>query len=317
MYFLKLIRPINLAIIALTMYGIRYYVLKVNYFQKVDDDPIDFMLLVISTVLIAAAGNIINDYFDVKADRINKPEKLIITKHIKRRWAILTHWTFNGLAFGIAIYLSLKYDSLSFVFIHLISINTLWFYSMLFKRKALIGNIMIAGLTALVPILTIIYFKVGNSYHLQHSEFDPDSWVAIIDYSLIYALALFAFTQNLAREIVKDIQDIKGDELIYVKSLPMIIGQSKSLLIVSLLLLLLPAACIWYLIDNLDNLLKLNSHQLYTDAIPFTLAALINLTLILLIIVNKKKRLKLYDVLIKISMLIGILATVYIAYFHQ
>jgi 4-hydroxybenzoate polyprenyltransferase len=316
-YFLKLIRPINLAIIALTMYGIRYYILKVNYFQKVDDDPIDFMLLVISTVLIAAAGNIINDYFDVKADRINKPEKLIITKHIKRRWAILTHWTFNGLAFGVAIYLSYKYDSLSFVFIHLISINTLWFYSMLFKRKALIGNIMIAGLTALVPILTIVYFKVGNSYHLQYSEFDPDSWVAIIDYSLIYALALFAFTQNLAREIVKDIQDIKGDELIYVKSLPMIIGQGKSLLIVCILLLLLPAACVVYLIENLDNLLKQNGHQLITDAIPFTLAALINLTLILLIIVNKKKRLKLYDVLIKISMLIGVLATVYIAYFHQ
>jgi 4-hydroxybenzoate polyprenyltransferase len=314
-YFLKLIRPINLAIIALTMYGIRHYILTVNYFQKVNDDPMDFLLLVFSTVLIAAAGNIINDYFDVKADRINKPEKLIITKHIKRRWAIVTHWTFNGIAFGIAVFLSIKYSSLSFVFIHLISINTLWFYSMLFKRKVFTGNILIAGLTSLVPVLTLVYFKVGNYSHLSHSEFDPDSWVAIIDYTLIYVLTAFAFTQNLAREIIKDIQDVKGDELIYVRSLPMVIGENKSLAFSAILLLALPASFIWYLISNLDKLLM--DHHMAMDSIPFALAALINLVVILLMIVNKVKRLKLYDVLIKISMLMGVLATFYLAYFHK
>ena len=100
-----------MAIIVLTMYGVRYYIQSVNYYQKIDDNGIDFFLLVFSTVLIAAAGNIINDYFDVKADRINRPEKLIITKHIKRRWAIFVHWIFNGVAFTIALYLSAKYQS--------------------------------------------------------------------------------------------------------------------------------------------------------------------------------------------------------------
>ena len=66
------------------MYGIKYYINVVNSFQKINDNEIDFFLLVFSTILIAAGGNIINDYFDVKADRINKPEKLILTKHIKR-----------------------------------------------------------------------------------------------------------------------------------------------------------------------------------------------------------------------------------------
>lgn len=316
MHFLKLIRPVNLAIIALTMYGIRFYILSENHFQKLNDDPIDFFLLVFSTVLIAAAGNIINDYFDVKADRINKPEKLIITKHIKRRWAIVTHWTFNGIAFGIAVYMSIRYSSLSFVFIHLISINTLWFYSMLFKRKALIGNLLIAGLTALVPLLTMVYFEVGNPSDAIHSEFEPETWGTIIDidFTLVYVLILFAFTQNLAREIIKDIQDIKGDELIYVKSLPMLIGEKNSLLISALLLLVLPGAFVWYLIINLDKLL-INNH-LALDSIPFALAALVNLVLILLMITNKVKRLKLYDVLIKISMLLGVLATFYLAYFH-
>jgi 4-hydroxybenzoate polyprenyltransferase len=296
------------------MYGVRYYLRTVNYFQKIDDNAIDFFLLVFSTVLIAAAGNIINDYFDVKADRINKPEKLIITKHIKRRWAILIHWIFNGLAFGMAIYLSAKYESLWFMFVHLISINTLWFYSMLFKRKVLIGNLLVAGLTALVPLLVVIYFKVGNSFHLQYSEFNPDSWVAIIDYKIIYLLAIFAFIQNFAREIVKDVQDVKGDELIYVKSLPMVIGQWNSLKVVMFLLLLLPGFYFYISFEKLDELL--GSTEFLLTTAPFLLASLVNIVVIALILKFRMNRLKLYDVLIKITMLLGLSATFYLAYFH-
>ena len=314
MHFFKLIRPINLAIIVLTMYGVRYYIRTVNYFQKIDDNAVDFFLLVFSTVLIAAAGNIINDYFDVKADRINKPEKLIITKHIKRRWAILIHWIFNGFAFAIALYLSTKYESLWFVFVHLISINTLWFYSMLFKRKVLIGNFMVAGLTALVPLLVVIYFKVGNSFHSQYSEFDSNSWIAIIDYKIIYLLAIFAFIQNFAREIVKDVQDVKGDELIYVKSLPMKIGQFNSLKIVSILLIILPLFYCYTSFSNLTELL--GSSDFFVVTAPFMAASLLNLIVIALIFIFKSKNLKLYDALIKISMLIGVSATYYLAYFH-
>jgi 4-hydroxybenzoate polyprenyltransferase len=296
------------------MYGVRFYIRTVNYFQKIDDDQIDFFLLVFSTVLIAAAGNIINDYFDVKADRINKPEKLIITKHISRRWAILTHWTFNGIAFSIAIYLSVKYQSLWFVFIHLLSINTLWFYSMLFKRKILTGNLLIAMLTALIPILVIIYFKVGNTYHLEHSEFNSDSWVAIIDYGVVYLLSIFAFVQNFAREIVKDIQDIDGDKLIYVKSLPMQIGKMNSLKIVSVILLFLPLFYFWMSYSKFNELIA--NTPFYLATVPFGIAAILNLLVVVLIYVDKNKRLKLYDALIKISMLFGVLATFYIAYFY-
>lgn len=314
MYFLKLIRPINLVIIVLTMYGVRFYIRTVNDFQKVDDNALDFFLLVLSTVLIAAGGNIINDYFDVKADRINKPEKLIITKHIKRRWAILTHWTFNGIAFTIAIYLSAKYQSLWFVFIHLISINTLWFYSMYFKRKLLIGNILIAGLTGMIPILVVIYFKVGNYTHLQFSEFDPDSWMTIIDFKVIYVLAIFAFIQNFAREIVKDIQDIEGDKLIYAKSLPMMIGQWNSLIVAGLFLLILPVFFIYTTLQNYT--LPIGDTNFILGTIPFALASLINLVVILLIFIDKNKRLKIYNALIKLSMLFGISSTYYLAMFY-
>jgi 4-hydroxybenzoate polyprenyltransferase len=297
------------------MYGVHTYLIAVNYDEMVNTHAVDFFLLVLSTVMIAAGGNIINDYFDVKADRVNKPEKLIITRHIKRRWAIVTHWALNGIAFSIAIYLSIKYQSLWFVFIHLISINTLWFYSMLFKRKVLVGNIMIAAMTGLVPILVIVFFRVNNYSPYPHSEFDPLSWGADIDYTVIYLISAFAFIQNMAREIVKDAQDVVGDQLIYVKSLPMVVGESKSLKMVIALLLALPIFYVWISILELDTLVQNNSF--FKASIPFAIAALLNLIVVFLILVQKKMYLKVYDGLIKLSMLCGVLATFYIAYLYS
>ena len=314
MHFIQLIRPINLAIMVLTMYGIRFYILSANYFQKITDNSLDFGLLVVSTVLIAAAGNIINDYFDVKADRINKPEKLIITKHIKRRWAIVIHWAFNGIAFGIALYLSIAYQSLWFVFVHLLSINLLWFYSMLFKRKIVIGNLIIAGLTALVPLLVLIFYKVNNTNYLNFSEFNPDSWSVNIDYRMVYFLAFFAFVQNLAREIIKDAQDVKGDKLIYVTSLPMVLGEKKTLYIVCGILSILPIFYVWSSLQQMD--LWLGTSQFFIQSLPFLIAALLNLVIIYLVFASKQVNLKLYNNLIKLSMFFGIMAPFYLAIFY-
>ena len=318
MHFLKLIRPINLLIIALTMYGIQYYIVSVfGGFQKIDAHPIDFFLLVFSTILIAAGGNIINDYFDFKADRINKPEKLIITKHIKRRWAIVTHWSFNGVAFFIAIYLSIKYQTLWLVFIHLLSINVLWFYSMLFKRKVMIGNLLIALLTGLVPLLVVIYFKVSNWHNSVFSPFDPTTWATEIDYTLVYYLAFFAFIQNLAREILKDIQDIKGDELIYGRSLPMAIGVEKSFVVVKLLLLVFPAVALLSAVYFMQVLIAQPIYNVLLQIFPYVLIISLNILVIYLIKKTEGTKLALYHNLVKVSMLLGVLSTFYFALLNQ
>ncbi len=315
MYFLKLIRPVNLAIIALTMYGIHFYILSVfGRFQKIDAHGIDFFLLVFSTILIAAGGNIINDYFDVKADRINKPEKLIITRHIKRRWAIVTHWSFNGIAFFIAIYLSVKYQTLWLVFIHLLSINILWFYSMLFKRKVMLGNLLIALLTGLVPLLVVIFFKVSNWHNPIYSPFDPTSWSTEIDFTLVYYLAFFAFVQNLAREILKDIEDMKGDELIYVKSLPMAIGVEKSFVVVKLLLLVFPTFAFFTGVYYINELITQPLRTTLTILMPYIIVILLNIIVIYLIKRTEGSKLALYHNLIKVSMLFGVLSTFYFAF---
>ena len=134
-HFVRLIRPINIAIIMITMIGCAYYIHTTNYFQFVRFNAFHFTLLIVSTVLIAAAGNIINDYFDIQADKINKPDRVVIGKFIKKRWAIALHWIFNVIAVLISIYLSIYYQSLWFVFIQVVIVNLLWFYSLYFKKK--------------------------------------------------------------------------------------------------------------------------------------------------------------------------------------
>jgi 4-hydroxybenzoate polyprenyltransferase len=246
--FFLLIRPINLLIIALTMYSVRLFVLTYEKFYRVkyigeNGENLDFFLLVFSTVLIAAAGNVINDYFDVQADRINKPKRVIIGKYINRRWAILSHTLLNIIAFGIAIYLSVKYHTFWYVFIHLLSMNALWLYSLFLKKKPLIGNFLIAGLTALVPILCGVHFYVYGKIFIQdgpvyHSLFEYWFNSLMDNGNVIWLFAFFAFVNNFAREIIKDVEDIEGDTVVSAKTLPIMYGvKTAKIWIVTLLII--------------------------------------------------------------------------------
>jgi 4-hydroxybenzoate polyprenyltransferase len=300
-YFLKLIRAKNLLIIVMTMIGVAVYLMKSNSYQKVDFHYLDYFLLIFSTMIIAAAGNVINDYFDVKADRINKPEKVIIAKFMKPRWAILWHWTFNLVAFLIAVYLSVKYETLIFVFVHLLSINLLWFYSVQLKRKLIISNLIIAFLTALVPLLSVWFFKVLNESSIPFSPYREESWSTYLDYSFIYFLAICAFIQNFAREINKDIHDIQGDLVAHVQSLPMKIGKEKAAYL-TIILIQIPLILFifgfylfdWFQVNKVTMILLL-------------LSGAVNFTSALLYIIKKESTLTWINHLMKWSMFFGLI----------
>lgn len=300
-YFLKLIRAKNLLIILMTMIGVAFYLIKTNSFQKVDFHYLDYFLLIFSTMIIAAAGNVINDYFDVKADRINKPEKVIISKFMKPRWAILWHWTFNLVAFLIAIYLSIKYETLIFVFVHLLSINLLWFYSVQLKRKLIISNLIIAFLTALVPLLSVWFFKVLNECSIPFSPYREETWSTYLNYSFVYFLAICAFIQNFAREINKDIHDIQGDLVAHVKSLPMKIGKEKAAYL-TIILIQIPLILFvfgyylfdWFQVNKVTMILLL-------------LSGAVNFTSALLYIIKKESTLTWINHLMKWSMFFGLI----------
>ena len=258
----------------------------------------DFVLLLISTALIAGAGNMINDYFDVKADRVNKPHKLIISKHVKRRWAIILHWTFNFSALIISIYLSSKYNTFWYVFINLLAINALWFYSVYFKKKIFLGNLLIAILTGFIPLLALSFFVFskdsGIFYDLQ------GRWYENPNFHIIYLLSFFAMLQNLAREICKDISDIPGDRKIYVKSIPMKYGLKTTKSIISMILIV-QIACLLIAPAIFDL-------QLGDWTFCILLIALSLNILIIALMAKNELFLKFSQGLLKLSMLIGLSA---------
>ena len=224
--FFRLIRWPNLVFIALTQ-SLFYYCIIIpslpeSYYQQSHKlTPPLFYLLVTASVLIAAAGYIINDYFDINIDLVNKPAKMVVQKIIKRRWAIFFHLviTFAGLA--LSGYVSLK-TSLVIIVANIICALLLWVYSTTFKKKLLSGNIIISGLTAWTVL--VLYFATNTTLTLTPGL--PSEVAAgmhrIYKFAALYAG--FAFIISLIREVVKDIEDMEGDARYNCKTMPIVWG---------------------------------------------------------------------------------------------
>lgn len=224
--FLRLIRIQNLLIIAFTQYVVRWCIvfplikIKSNYYH-LQLSEVQFFLLVLSTVMIAAAGYIINDYFDVRIDKVNKPERLVIDKGVKRRVAMGAHTVINILAVLIGLYVSWSIGFWKLAIIHFICASGLWFYSTTFKRQFFIGNLIIASFTALVPLIVAVY-ELLPAYRNYTPLEDNLSFHSIWEYVL--ALSFFAFITTLLREMIKDIEDVDGDREYGCKTMPIVIG---------------------------------------------------------------------------------------------
>ena len=207
--FLRLIRVQNLLIIVATQYLARVALVgpRDNWPALLLDTHL--FLLSLSTVCIAAAGYIINDYFDVKIDIINKPERVIIGRYLRRRVAMGTHQALNLLGLAIGLYLSKWIFALNFA-----SVVLLWFYSSNFKRQPFVGNVIVSLLTALSLVVLAVFYRRE------------------VDLLLIYAL--FSFCISLVREIIKDMEDVRGDERFGCRTLPIVWGlrRTKNLLYV-------------------------------------------------------------------------------------
>ena len=220
--FLKLIRVENLLIIAVTQICIKYLVFApVNDFSKFT--PVLFSISLLSTLLIAAAGYIINDYFDVKTDKINRPETVVVDVSIKRRWAMILHIIFSTTGLLLGIYLALKCHNLKLLSFQILSIILLWFYSTNFKKQLLIGNLVVSLLTAVIPIMPLVY-----DYYLSvHADrgmlflIGPLLKPLVI---IVFGYAGFAFLTSFAREVIKDMEDYKGDVQTGCKTMPIVWG---------------------------------------------------------------------------------------------
>lgn len=197
--FLRLIRIQNLVIVALTQLLARVLLIgPKEEWKQILTDPFLY-LVVLSTLFIAAAGYIINDYFDIKIDIVNKPKRVIIGRYLKRRMAIGTHQLFNILGVLCGLLVSYKV-----ALVNVFSVSLLWLYSERYKRQLLIGNIAVSLLTALSLLILSVHYPANRN--------------------LVLIYAVFAFFISLIREIVKDIEDIRGDAAHGCRTLPIVLG---------------------------------------------------------------------------------------------
>lgn len=226
---LQLTRWPNLAMIVLIQLSLYYVVIHKIYQLSNVEGALNYKglsLLVLITVLIAAAGYAINDYFDMRVDRINKPGSMILGNKINHRTAVVLHITFNAIATMAGFYLAytVGYWRLGFLFPMIIIL--LWLYSATYKRTVLWGNIAIAVMGALVVLLVWLFeFFALIQY--------PERFIAVSPYlSLITRYfvfyAGFAFLLTLFREIIKDAEDVRGDKLTGCKTLVVVHGLEKS-----------------------------------------------------------------------------------------
>lgn len=221
-YILKLIRWKNLLIVALSMYAVWFFVNR-RFF---DIEPLQLngfylFLLIVSTVLIAAGGYIINDYFDVKIDVINHPESLIVSNKISRRLALYLHNSFNFIGLGLTAWIAYRFQNYWLVCIPFLSITLLWFYSTHFKRMPIIGNVVVAFLTGLSTFQLFLFEP-------RLYEYATLSWQVVSGKNnpvyLITGISAMAFLLNWMREIVKDMEDLKGDAEQGCRTLPILYG---------------------------------------------------------------------------------------------
>ena len=226
----RIFRLPNLLMVAATMYLMRWSVIKPLlgvYGIDLQISEFAFLGLVISTVLITAAGYVINDYHDVRADQINKLEKLVVDIHISRRLALFFHWLLNFIGVSAGVVFSILYHVPWMILIFAGAPLLLWYYSVRLKHVLLAGNIAVSLLTATVPLLVILFeFPLLARNYRFDSEFFPHGLIAILIW--VGAFAFFAFMTNLIREIIKDAQDIKGDQELNSQTLPISFGLKKT-----------------------------------------------------------------------------------------
>jgi len=217
--FLQLIRWKNLIMLALIQLLFKYV-----YFPAFSVETtlsnFNFSILVFTTLIIAAAGYIMNDIYDIEADIINKPSKVLVHKKISKSKAHFLYNIFNSIGLLSGLYLAFIIDNLPFVAIFLITIMLLKVYNSDLKKRPFIGNLLVSSLVSL-SILIVGVFDIIPSINEDNSIDQYYAFRVLIDY------AAFAFMLMLLREMVKDIEDVNGDKKMKMKTLPIIFGRKR------------------------------------------------------------------------------------------
>lgn len=287
--FFRLVRWKNLLLIIYVQ-----LVIKLLFFTSFNVETklsmFQFFIFLFAILLISAAGYICNDITDLKTDLINRHTKVVITKSISidsaKRLYLITNTL--GIAFGVGFCLHIHKPTYSFIFI--IASLIFYYYSKKLKPKPLIGNITVSLLIA-ISMLLLVFFDLDHTIQNKIQKF------VILVLIIISTLAFFL---NLIREIVKDIEDMKGDYSLNMRTLPILFGRNRTKNIAAILCVI-PLGLLLYIIINYS--LEYRYTVLYL--LLFSLLPILYVALKLLSAESAKDFHKL-SVVLKIIMFLGV-----------
>jgi len=233
--FFRLIRWQNILFIIITQVLFYFAIYRSLYTDE--DNFHQFAWLLIASVCIAAAGYIINDYFDLNIDRINKPDKNVIGKVISRRWAILWHMLLSILGL-LATAIAVSFQKWYLILANLLCVMLLWLYSTSLKKQLLVGNIVISILTAWT-ILILFFARIPF-----YEAFGITEEVTAKFFRVSFLYAGFAFIISIIREAIKDVEDMEGDRRYGCKTLPIVAGVVATKVYTSVWIVVLIAALV-------------------------------------------------------------------------
>ena len=194
------------------------------------------LLIILATVLIAAGGYVINDYFDVKIDRINRPDEVIVTRSVSKPAAMRLSMTLSGIGIACGITVAILLRSLTIGILFVLIPGLLWFYSSSYKRLFMIGNLIIALLAAVTPM--VVALTNVAILQLRYETILPYTTLPHDLYAWLGGFALFAFLLTWIREIIKDLQDQMGDRELECHSMPVVWGETGTKAFVTALIVL-------------------------------------------------------------------------------
>ena len=204
------------------------------------------LLLILAVVFIAAGGFVINDYFDVKIDRINRPDELIVTRTVSKPAAMQLSLALSGLGVCAGIVIAVLLRSFTLCMLFILVPGLLWFYSSSYKRLLIIGNLIVALLAGLVPL--VVAMTNVALLNLRYHDILPFTSLPHDLYAWLGGFALLAFLLMWIREIIKDLQDQMGDRELECHSMPVVWGEKWTKIFVSALIVLTIAVIghLWY-----------------------------------------------------------------------
>lgn len=315
--FLKLIRAGNLLIIALSL-SLFYYLIIIpvhhNFLQTnlVPFNTMEFVLFVLSVVLLAAGGNVINDYFDFELDREFKPERPLAKGLMSLDNAMYLHMFFVFSGVGLGFYVSWNNSNIHLGYLYVVTALILYVYSAFLKKIPLAGNVVIAGLSAFVFVLLIIfeadYLRLIHAGHLFENT--PYAFAILLEQMKFYTG--FAFTTSLARELIKDIEDREGDGVFKIDTFAVLYGNAAAKWLSVFIMAALFSGLGYYMFvffrsGAVDDMLYLG----IIVALP------VIITIALTIMAKQKKDYARISAMLKVIMLLGILSIPAFYLFHQ